>query len=849
MAYDIGPKIGIEGEAEYRRQLNQIIQTQKTLASEMAAVTSSFNGNANSMAALTAKGQVLSKQVETQKTRLDELNKGLEAAKEKYGENDTVTLKWQQAVNQANAELNKLDSELKQNDKYLDEAEKSVDGCAASIDKYGKETKEAAQDSAQMGEKSAAAVDKMSEAIASSGIVAGLKKIEDAIIAVVNAAADYADQVDTISLQTGVATDKIQTYMYAAELLDVPVDTLTRSMAKNIKSMGSARDGTAEAVEAYKKLGLSVTDANGNLLDGETVYWEVIDALGNMSNETERDEIAMTLLGKSAQELNPLIKAGSEKMSELADEAQKAGYVLSDETLASLQALDDEQQIFNRNSEALKNTVGAALAPQFENLASMGTDAVQSLTDFAQQSPVTVKALSDITLAAGGTTAGFLALKTASKVLSVIGISISATTLLAAAGYAALGLAAVTAITSTIDQFNNAAEKTDNLADAQRILADAQQHVTDVENEWGDAVWESGSEAATAYDLARVAVKQAQDQVDALSDSQDAAGQSTEDYQATIDDLTEQMSDLSAAYSDAKDAAVASLDSQIGKWAEMDTSAVTSAADVLAALQSQIDWLTDYQTNLDALEGRKIEGVDTSELVQSLSDGSAESAAILAGLATASDEDVKKIVDNLGQIDAKKDSLSDTMADISTGFSEKMDEMRQKASDTVGKMNFEVEAGTAAADTMQGYIDECYAMFPELKAAYGAAGTAANQAYRDAQDSHSPSRKAREATQDYIDGLILQAEDMMPQLEKTFSGAGETVNSGVRDALLSSMNGMATELNYSPVLNASGSGTVEMRHSGTVRIEGVNNNNEFVGAAEVSFDGLVAQLRMEKRAL
>ena len=79
--------------------------------------------------------------------------------------------------------------------------------------------------------------------------------------------------------------------------------------------------------EAYKKLGVNVTDANGNLLDGEEVYWKSIDALGQIQNETERDAIAMQLFGKSAQELNPLIEAGSEKMQELGKQAREAGYV------------------------------------------------------------------------------------------------------------------------------------------------------------------------------------------------------------------------------------------------------------------------------------------------------------------------------------------------------------------------------------------------------------------------------------------------------------------------------------------------------------------------------------------
>ncbi|MDY4231808.1 MAG: hypothetical protein SOX74_06985 [Candidatus Faecousia sp.] len=121
--------------------------------------------------------------------------------------------------------------------------------------------------------------------------------------------------------------------MYAAELVDVPTETLTKSMAKQIKSMKAVQDGTKLSVEAYDKLGVSVMNAGGSLRDSDTVYWEVIDALGKIENETERDALAMQILGKSAQELNPLIEQGAERIQELGDQAREAGYVLSDEML------------------------------------------------------------------------------------------------------------------------------------------------------------------------------------------------------------------------------------------------------------------------------------------------------------------------------------------------------------------------------------------------------------------------------------------------------------------------------------------------------------------------------------
>lgn len=112
MAVNIGPKIGIDGEKEYRKSINDIIQQQKTLKAEMSAVSSSWDKNTSNMKKAAQTGENLSKQVETQEKRVAELNKMLEESSKKYGENDSRTLKWKEAVASATAELNNMKQQL-----------------------------------------------------------------------------------------------------------------------------------------------------------------------------------------------------------------------------------------------------------------------------------------------------------------------------------------------------------------------------------------------------------------------------------------------------------------------------------------------------------------------------------------------------------------------------------------------------------------------------------------------------------------------------------------------------------------------------------------------------------------
>lgn len=232
-------------------------------------------------------------------------------------------------------------------------------------------------DKLKNGLKAAAKAAGVAIAAVGAAVAAGTK----AMIGFTTAGAEYADTILTDSSVTGIATDKLQEYRYAAELVDVSTDTLTKSMAKNIKSMSSAAKGTGETAKAYKRLGVEVTNSDGSLRDSQEVYWELIDALGAVENETDRDALAMQILGKSAQELNPLIEAGSDRMKELGQQARDAGAVLSDDALNSFGAFDDQLQYLKVNAEAAKNALGTALLPMLTNLATTGNSL---LTDFTK---------------------------------------------------------------------------------------------------------------------------------------------------------------------------------------------------------------------------------------------------------------------------------------------------------------------------------------------------------------------------------------------------------------------------------------------------------------------------------
>ena len=363
MASSFGGTVKLTGESEYRKALGEISSNLKVLNSEMKAVTSQYDKNDKSVENLSAQNEVLNKKIEEQEKKVSILKDALAKSAQETGENSETTKKWQTELNNAQAELNKMNRQMETNVDVMKDAEKETQEEADAVEDFGKEADKSGEKALSLGDIIKANL--ISDAIKAglSALVDGFKAIGSAMGECLTAGAAYADTIITLSAQTGLSTDTLEKYNAVAELADVSMETFTGSLAKTTKAMSEARNGSTKYVEAYQRLGVSVTDANGNLRDSEDVYWETVDALKGISNETERDALAMELFGKKAQDLNTIIDMGSEGFKELEQTAVNMGAVLGGESLAALGALDDQMQIFGSTTGATKNIIASAFAP------------------------------------------------------------------------------------------------------------------------------------------------------------------------------------------------------------------------------------------------------------------------------------------------------------------------------------------------------------------------------------------------------------------------------------------------------------------------------------------------------
>ena len=188
-------------------------------------------------------------------------------------------------------------------------------------------------------------------------------------------AGQSADDLNTLSKVTGIGTDNLQKYSYAADLVDVSTETIAKSNQKLKKSAYAAASGSDAQAEAFKKIGVSVTDANGNLRNSEDIFQDVLKGLGEMTNETERDAVAQQILGRSAAELNPLIEDGGETYKMVADTLSKYDLDYIDQDTL------DKANEFNDQLDMMKLLGSVALAQVGSQLAAYLAPALEKVVD------------------------------------------------------------------------------------------------------------------------------------------------------------------------------------------------------------------------------------------------------------------------------------------------------------------------------------------------------------------------------------------------------------------------------------------------------------------------------------
>ena len=319
------------------------------------------------------------------KSKITETEKALDVLKQKQAQMDA------NGVSKESEEYRKLQREII-------ETESKLKTFNAQLNKVGQVNLRAMSEQFRdMGNKLTAAGQAM------RGLSTAAAAVVASIGAVTVKSGKWADDINTMSKVYSIGTKELQQYSAAAELVDVDVETIAKSHVKLEKTMMSASKGTGASAEAFEKLGVDVTNTDGSLREGDAVWQDTISALGKMENETERDAIAMQLMGKSAAELNPLIEDGGETYKQVSDTLSKYGLDFIDqETL-------DQANEFNDSLDTIKAVGMVAFQQLGTQLAAYLAPAMEKVVDLVGQIAGWFANLSPETQALIAGVAGFVA--------------------------------------------------------------------------------------------------------------------------------------------------------------------------------------------------------------------------------------------------------------------------------------------------------------------------------------------------------------------------------------------------------------------------------------------------------
>jgi uncharacterized protein YoxC len=200
-----------------------------------------------------------------------------------------------------------------------------------------------------------------------------IKQIGDLITGTVDQVAQLGSSIGELSQKVGVSSEALQALGHVAKDNGSSMEGLATAMKSLSKNAVDAKDGGEGAAEAFKKAGIAVTDANGQVRPAEEMFIELADSFKGMTNETERTVLAQKLLGKSGTDMLPTLLMGSEALAEQTENARALGLVMSNELIEASAAFTRASNNQEGAMQGLRNVFAQELLPLFTELKIEGT--------------------------------------------------------------------------------------------------------------------------------------------------------------------------------------------------------------------------------------------------------------------------------------------------------------------------------------------------------------------------------------------------------------------------------------------------------------------------------------------
>ena len=343
MSAGINAKASIDGAKKFQDDLKNMTARSKALDAEMKEMTARFEKDGKAMGDDAKQRELANKQIDAQKQKIALLAGELKKLEDAGEGESTAAYKLREQLAKANTELTNM--------------EHATDGAASKSANF----------TSGLGK---LALGAGAAVIAVKAAVGAIKSIAsaagNAAKAVWNLGVEsgqWADELITLSNQTGVDTETLQEWRYASRFVDTEVSTMTKGMTKLTSAYAKGTKSKKKSIKLTKGVTVSLRKENGEIKSQAEFYLDTIDALHNMSNTAQRNAAAQKIFGKSYTEMLPLIEAGTGAIRQYAQEARDMGVIISGENVNALGAFDDQLQKVQAQFAAIKTSIAVAFLP------------------------------------------------------------------------------------------------------------------------------------------------------------------------------------------------------------------------------------------------------------------------------------------------------------------------------------------------------------------------------------------------------------------------------------------------------------------------------------------------------
>lgn len=374
---DIKTSLKLEGEAQFKKGMTDAASAIKVLNSEQKLAAAQFEATGDAEQYAAEKTRILKEKIAEQQKAVKNAEDAVRQLKaDGIDPNSKAMQTWRTKLNTAKTALTKMQTELNNTEKELGEQGDAFDDATTDAGEYRDKLDEIGKNVDFTA--TIQAIDNVRERLGS--IITGAGRAAKAMWNLELGGAKWADELKTAADVAGMDVETYQAWQYASELVDTSVDSIIGSYKRLNKNLDEPTDDILKSLNEISVYNLD--PLTGQARQTMDVFWDVVDALGEIENTSRRDQIAMELFGKSYDDLLPLIKAGSQVYKDYIEEGRLSA--VSAENVEALGELDDANNRLTASFTKTKETLLANFAEPFETVADAITDALNNFNDFIE---------------------------------------------------------------------------------------------------------------------------------------------------------------------------------------------------------------------------------------------------------------------------------------------------------------------------------------------------------------------------------------------------------------------------------------------------------------------------------